>query len=93
MGYDNVSNLLDLWRETNTVTDSLYSYMFLIATFVIVVMVMRERDQKQVFTAGTLVVSIVAFLMLLAGLVPMGALTICLVLFGASLVWLLFGGD
>lgn len=91
MGYDNVTNLLDLWRETNVVTDFLYSYLFLLTVFLIVVIVMQMYDRRQVFVSATLLTSLVAMFMFLADLIPQSAFTVSLVFFGASIMWLMFG--
>lgn len=90
MGYDSVTNLLDLWKETNNVTDFFFSYFFLIAMFVIVYMVMQNSDPKAVFLAGSLLVSTVALFMFIAGMLPFGAFVICLILLGGSLMSYVF---
>lgn len=93
MGYDTVNNLLDLWRETNTVTDYLFSYFFLLSIFIIVMVAMQNWDKKNTITSATLATSIVAVLMFIAELIPQTPFVISLVLFGGSLMWLIFGGN
>lgn len=91
--YDDVNNLLDLWRETNAATDSLFSYLFLLAVFVISFFAMSMFDRKQVFIASSFVTAIVAMLLFFAGLASMASFVIALILFAASILAHLFGGD
>jgi hypothetical protein len=90
MSYDTVTNLLDLWRETNTVTDFFFSYFFLIALAITVYMIMQNSEAKSVFLSATLLISVVSLFMFLAGLLPFGAFTVCLVLLGGSLMSYVF---
>lgn len=91
--YDSVTNLLDLWRETNAVTDFLFSYLFLLSVFIIVMVIMQMFDRRHVFVSSSLITTILALFLFLADLVPFGAFIVSLVLFSASIVWLLFGSN
>lgn len=91
--YDAVNNLLDLWRETNVVTDYLYTYLFLLTFFIIAYMVMQNWDPRHVFTASSLATSLIAMLLFLAQLVPVAAFVVALLVFTTSLMYLLFGSS
>ena len=90
MGYDNVNTLLDLWIETNVVTNMLFSYMFLIAVFVITYVAMQRFDVKNVMVASTFITTVVSLLMFVTGIMTQTGLTTCIVVFSATFFWMLF---
>lgn len=90
MSYDTVSTLLDLWVETNVVTNMVFSYMFLVSIFVITYVAMQRFDVKNVMVASTFITTLVALLMNVTGIMTNAGLTTCIIVFSATFFWMLF---
>lgn len=90
MAYDSVNNLLDLWVETNVVTDMVFSYLFLVAIFVIAYMALQRFDVKNVLVTSSFITTVVALLMLVAGIMTQAGLNVCIIVFSAAFFWMLF---
>lgn len=91
--YDSVTNILDLWRQANVATDNLYTYLFLLTTFIIIYLSMQAFDSRQAMVSATFGVSIISLLLFVANVATFTAFISCLILFGASILWLVFGGE
>jgi len=90
MSYDAVGNLLELWIETNVVTNMIFSYLFLVAVFVICYVMLQRYDVKNVTVATTFITMLISLLMLVAGIMTNAGFIVCTVLFGVSFFWMLF---
>lgn len=90
MSYDTVNNLLDLWIETNVVTNMIFSYLFLVAFFIICYVTMQKFDVKNVIVASTFITMLVSLLMLVAGIMTNAGFVVCTVMFAAAFFWMLF---
>lgn len=90
MSYDTVNNLLDLWVETNVVTNMIFSYLFLVAVFVIAYVALQRFDVKNVIVASSFITMLVSLLMLVAGIMTNAGFVTCTVVFALSFFWMLF---
>ncbi len=91
MAYDNVFNLLDLWRETNTVTEMMFSYLFLVTIFIIAyVSLQKFNDIKNAIVAAAFITTMVSVFMFLALLMTQAGMITCITIFAATFFWLLF---
>jgi len=93
MAYDNVTNIVNLWQETNTVTNGYYTYLYLLVLFIIILVLLSNFDKRVAFLAASSVNLFAAILLFLADIATEQVLTLSLVLFVATLFLQLFRGD
>jgi len=87
MSYDTVTNLFDLWKESNGVTDSYFSYFFLLVVFIIAYFVLSNFDTKNTLLASSFLTAVVGFLMYVGTLIGFVAFITTLIVLAASILW------
>ena len=93
MVYDNITTIVDVWKDTNTVTDGLYSYLFLLCIFLISFIALKQFDKKVVFVSSSFLTTFVCIILFLAELTTTTAVTVCITMLVVSLFVQMFRGE